>query len=67
MFKKIAEAYDVLSDPEKRKIYDMYGEQGLKGGVPPGGSQGFPFSGASAQGFHQRNPFGKGTGRYAFR
>lgn len=33
MFKDIAEAYDVLSDKEKRDIYDTYGEEGLKGGA----------------------------------
>lgn len=31
-FKAITEAYDVLRDPQKRAVYDRYGEAGLRGG-----------------------------------
>lgn len=41
IFKEVTTAYDVLKDPEKRKIYDDLGEEGLNG--MGGGGGGNPF------------------------
>lgn len=40
-FKEIAHAYDVLSNPEKRQMYDNFGEAGLngEGGMGAGGAE----------------------------
>jgi molecular chaperone DnaJ len=44
-FKEINEAYQVLSDPQRRQAYDMFGQAGV-------GSGGFdPFGGAAGAGF----------------
>ena len=40
-FKEITEAYEVLSNAEKRKVYDQFGHEGLENGGMGPGSGGF--------------------------
>jgi len=44
-FAEISNAYDVLSDAEKRQAYDAYGEQGPQGGAGGFQAGGFDFGG----------------------
>ena len=71
MFKEAAEAYSVLSDPDKKARYDQFGHAGMGGAA--GGGGGFSdfgdfdlndiFSSVFGQGFGGFGGFGGGGGR----
>jgi DnaJ family protein B protein 4 len=66
-FKDVSEAYDVLSDEKKKQVYDRFGEEGLKGGMPEGGGGGFPGGAGGFPGFSGGGGGGGGhPGQYQF-
>ncbi|XP_077247002.1 dnaJ protein homolog [Tasmannia lanceolata] len=60
-FKELAYAYEVLSDPDKREIYDQYGEDALKEGMGGGGGSHNPFD--TFESFFGGGAFGGGSSR----
>jgi curved DNA-binding protein len=67
-FGEITEAYDVLTDKEKRKVYDYFGHEGLEGGAGAAGSAGGAPGGRGRPGpqVHWRRPGGGGGGGVSF-
>ena len=62
MFKEVGEAYEILSDSEKRRVYDQLGHAGLNGGGYGGFQGGFEGFGSFADIFEQFDTMFGGAG-----
>jgi len=63
-FKEISQAHDVLADPEKRKLYDQFGIEGLQAGFDANQARTQRAWTGAAPGFEEPFARGGGFGRY---